>query len=204
MLQGPSVPLKARFKKNIMCRLYIMSVANFPYQEVKFFASSGNAARLFPGNKPLDDAPDALSPALILNGDGSESTVTLSAGVYSCSATTYVNIAAAQTACQKLELGVHELDAMGAIIADPAVKGPTFSAYAGAPLGAGVTLAMVAVQIHLTATDPFFVVAATTRYVLRVNYNGMPINTPSSANFSAVSFYKIQDESVIRSVNFKT
>ena len=181
-----------------------MSVANFPYQEVRFFAAGGNAAAAFPGNKPLDDAPDALSPALILNGDGSESTVTLSAGVYSCSATTYVNIAAAQTACQKLELGVHALDAFGAIVADAAVKGPTYTAYSGAPLGAGQTLAMVAVQIHLTATDPFFVVAATTSYVLRINYNGMPAVVNSSANYSGFSFFKIQDDTVIREVNFKT
>ena len=182
-----------------------MSVANFPYQEVRFFAAGGNAARVFPGNKPLNDAGDALSPALILNGDGSESTVTLSAGVYSCSATTYVNIAAAQTACQKLELGVHALDAFGAIIDDTIIKGSTYTAYAGAPLpGGGVTLDMVAVQIHLTATDPYFVVAATTRYVLRINYNGMPVNTPSSANYSGFSFYKLQDDTVIREVNFKT
>ena len=181
-----------------------MSIANFPYQEVRFFAAGGNAARVFPGNKPLNDAGDALSPALILNGDGSESTITLSAGVYSCSATTYVNIPDAQTACQKLELGVHALDALGAIIVDPIIKGPTYTAYAGAPLAAGQTLDMVAVQIHLTATDPFFVVAATTRYVLRINYNGMPINPPSSAIFSAFSFYKIQDDTAIRSVNFKT
>ena len=159
---------------------------------------------MFPGNKPLNDAGDALSPALILNGDGSESTITLSAGVYSCSATTYVNIPDAQTACQKLELGVHALDDMGDIINDPIIKGSTYTAYAGAPLGAGVTLDMVAVQIHLTATDPFFVVAATTRYVLRINYNGMPVVTNSSANFSSCSFFKIQDDTVIREVNFKT
>jgi hypothetical protein len=103
-----------------------MSVANFPYQEVRFFASGGNAARPFPGNKPLNDPPDSTSPALILNGDGGESTITLSPGVYSCSATTYVLIAAAQTACQKLELGVHALDALGAIIADPIIKGSTY------------------------------------------------------------------------------
>ena len=181
-----------------------MSVANYPYQEVRFFAAGGNAARVFPGNKPLDDAPDALSPALILNGDGSESKITLSSGVYSCSATTYVNIAAAQTACQKLELGVHALDAAGAIIADPIIKGSTYTAYGTAPIAGGQTLDMVAVQIHLTATDPYFVVAATTRYVLRINYNGMPVNTNSSANFSAFSFFKIQDDTVIREVNFKT
>ena len=181
-----------------------MSVANFSYQEVRFFAAGGNAPAAFPGNKPLNDVGDALSPALILNADGSESTITLSAGVYSCSATTYVLIPDAQTACQKLELGVHALNAVGDIVADPIIKGSTFSAYAGAPLAGGVTLDMAAVQIHLTATDPFFVVAATNRYVLRINYNGMPVNTNSSANFSAFSFYKIQDDTAIRSVNFKT
>ncbi len=83
-----------------------MSVANYPYQEVRFFTDSGNAAVAFGGaGAPLNGAADILTPPLIVNTDGTESRVTLSAGIYTCYAYSYVNIVNAQTACQKLQFG---------------------------------------------------------------------------------------------------
>ena len=181
-----------------------MSVANYPYQDVRFFVDSGNTPVAFGGaGAALNAAADAISPALIANGDGSESRVTLATGVYSCYAYSYVNIANAQTACQKLQLGVHVI-AGGVVTANAAIKGANYTAYGSTPLVAGDTLAMVNIQIQLLASSPFLVVAAPTSYVLRISSNGMPAAVASTANFSSLFFTKISDDTNVPSVDFQT
>ena len=182
-----------------------MSVANFPYKQVRYFADSGNAAVPFGvAGVALNAAADVLTPALIVNGDLTESRVTLSAGTYSCYAYSYVNIADAQTACQKLQLGVHVISGAGVVTANAAIKGTNYTAYGQTPLVAATTLAMVNIQIQLLASSPFFVVAAPTSYVLRISYNGMPAAVDSTANFSSLFFTKISDDTNISQIDFQT
>ncbi len=183
-----------------------MSVANFPYKQVRYFADSGDAAVDFGGaGIALNAAADGLTPPIIVNADGSESRVTLSAGTYSCYAYSYVNIANAQTACQKLQLGVHVIAPGGAVTANASIKGANYTAYGQTPLaGGGATLAMVRVQIQLLASSPFFVVAVPTSYVLRISFNGMPAAEASQANFSSLFFTKISDDTTVSQVDFQT
>ncbi len=176
-----------------------MSVANFPYRQVRYFTASENVPSVLAGNVAANTLGDAISAPLIVNADGSESRVTLSPGTYTLSAETFVIIANAQTACQKMELCLHEILPAG-FVPEPVVIG---ASYTGAAID-GAALTMVNIQFQLQLRVLTFHVATTRTFVIRIDYNGMPDAANSSADFSTLSFIKTSDETSISEVNFKT
>jgi hypothetical protein len=177
-----------------------MSVANFPYRPVRYFTASGNAPVNLPGTVAANSAANAISPALITNAaPPGESSVTLSPGSYYCSADAFVTIDAAQTACQKMELCLHEVIA-GVTQPAPAFRGPTYTA--AAIVGAALTINNV--QVHLEFRKLDFVMAATRSWAVRISYNGMPNAAVSTVNFSTLEFIKVSDDVVLSQLSFKT
>ena len=179
-----------------------MSVANYPFQDVRYTAGSGNAPVNFGAAGVALNAGLVNTPALIVNSDATESTITLTPGIYNASAVSFVNIGAAQTACQSMQLCIFTTVA-GVLEGDPIIKGQNYTAFGSSPLVVGDTLNMANVQIQLRASVPYFVVAATTSYVCRIRFTGMPAAVASSANFTTFSFNKLSDDPIEPSVNFK-
>jgi hypothetical protein len=177
-----------------------MSVANFSYKQSRYFTASGNAPAVLAGGVAANTLGDAISAPLIVNAvPAGESSVTLTPGTYTLSAETFVIIAAAQTACQKMELCLHEVIA-GAFQVDPLIIG---ASYTGAALD-GAALTMNNIQFQLQLRDLNFVVTTPRTFVIRINYNGMPDAAASSADFSTLSFIKISDDTSLAQFSFKT
>ena len=177
-----------------------MSVANFSYKQTRYYTQSGAVPSVLAGGVAANSAADAISAPLIMNlVPAVESSVTLTPGTYTLAAETFVSIAAAQTACQKMELCLHEVVA-GVFDANPRRIGPT---YTGAAL-VGAALTINNLQIQLQLRDPIFAVGTTRTFVIRINYNGMPDAADSSAVFSTLSFIKISDDSSLAQLSFKT
>ena len=178
-----------------------MSVANFPYKQVRYFTASEGVPSVLAGGVAANTAADAVSAPLIVNltAPFAESVVTLSPGSYILVAETFVTIAAAQTACQKMELCLHEV-ILGVTQPNPYIIGPT---YTGAALvGAGLAMPLVQIQLQLRSSS--FVMAATRSWAIRINYNGMPNAAASAATFSTLAFIKTSDETSISQLSFKT
>ena len=177
-----------------------MSVANFPYRQVRYYTASEAVPSVLPGGVALNTAGDAVGDPLIVNvSTGLESAVTLTPGTYFLVAETFVNIAGAQTACQKMELCLHEVTG-GVIDLDPHIIGPTYTC---APLDtAGLAMPLVQVQLQLRSSS--FIMAATRSWAIRINYNGMPNAADSAATFSTLAFIKTSDDTSIAQVSFKT
>ena len=178
-----------------------MSVANFPYRQVRYYTKSDAVPSVLAGGVALNSANDAIGAALIVNltVPFAESVVTLPPGTYFLMAETYVNIAGAQTACQKMELCLHEV-VLGVINLVPHTIGPTYTC---APLDTA-GLAMPAVQIQLQLRSSSFIMATTRSWVIRINYNGMPNAADSAATYSTLAFIKTSDDTSIAQVSFKS
>ncbi len=177
-----------------------MSVANFPYRQVRYFTASEAVPSVLAGNVALNAAPDAVGAPLIVNvSTGLESSVTLSPGSYFLVAETFVQIAAAQTACQKMELCLHEVIG-GVTQPNPYIIGPTYTC---APLvTAGLAMPLVQIQLQLRSSS--FIMSATRSWAIRINYNGMPNAAASAATYSTLAFIKTSDDTSIAQVSFKT
>jgi hypothetical protein len=177
-----------------------MSVANFSYKQSRYFTASGNTPAVLAGGVAANTLGDAISAPLIVNAvPAGESSVTLTPGTYTLSAETFVIIAAAQTACQKMELCLHEVIG-GAVQANPLLIG---ASYTGVVIPAAA-MTINNIQIQLQLRDLNFVVTTPRTFVIRINYNGMPNAANSSADFSTLSFIKISDDPSLAQVNFKT
>jgi hypothetical protein len=177
-----------------------MSVANFNYQQTRYFTASGAVPAILAGGVAANSAADAVSAPLIMNlVPAVESAVTLTPGTYTLFAETFVSINDAQTACQKMELCLHEVVG-GVFDANPRRIGPS---YTGAVLvGAAMTIANVQIQLELS--DSIFPVTTPRTFVIRINYNGMPAAVDSTATFSTLSFIKISDDPSLAQLSFKT
>lgn len=179
-----------------------MSVANYPFQDIRFVASSGNNPVAFgAAGAPLDSAL-VLTPPLIVNSDATETTITLQPGIYDVFSQSFVNINDNQTACQSMQLCLYTVVG-GVLAADPLVKGQNYTAFGSSPLVPGDILNMSTVQILLQAQFSYLVVAATTSIVARIRYTGMPAALASSANFTSVQFNKISDNINLPVISFK-